>query len=145
MGNERQTLPQQKATRKPITISLPRFLSDLLDAELKRLNMRNRSQFIQQLLMDYFSSENTLLKARTVCGVLLVRYRAEITTEEAIQQLQHQHHEIVLYSTHLHINKKECLEIVAVEGNPTTIKHLVDEFRGISEVKYVGTLLQPKS
>ncbi len=130
--------------RKPITISLPKNLNDLLENELKRLNLKNRSQFIQQLLLDYFSQEEMLKTDTIFCGVILIRYLTERDTEQDIQQIQHLYHDIVLYTTHIHISKRECLEIIVVDGHGHSILELMNKLRPITNVKYVGSLLQPK-
>ncbi|MFH1327230.1 MAG: nickel-responsive transcriptional regulator NikR, partial [Candidatus Bathyarchaeota archaeon] len=58
--------------------------------------------------------------------------------QEALTDIQHKYEEIINSSMHIHIDKENCLEIIAVTGKIKAIKNLTQELikqRGVKQLK----------
>jgi CopG family nickel-responsive transcriptional regulator len=53
--------------------------------------------------------------------------------------MQHDFQKIIISTQHIHLDHKNCLEIIAVKGKPQEVKKLADTLRSIKGVKH-GTL-----
>ncbi len=104
-------------------VSLDEELLKALDAFVIENSLPNRSQAIRQLV------ERNLVEKKWQCnqivaGAIVLLYdhhKSDITAK--LNDIQHEHFEVILSSQHFHLNHDICLEIIAVKG---TAKHLTD-------------------
>ena len=56
-----------------------------------------------------------------------------------ITDIQHDYEKMIISTQHVHLDHDNCLEIVAVRGNPGEVQKLADTLQSIKGVKH-GTL-----
>jgi CopG family nickel-responsive transcriptional regulator len=56
-----------------------------------------------------------------------------------ITDIQHNYEKLIISTQHVHISHENCLEIIAIRGNPKDVQKLADTLQSIKGVKH-GTL-----
>ena len=54
-------------------------------------------------------------------------------------EIQHDYHDIVASTTHVHLDHDNCLEILAVKGSASVVKQLSEKLaivRGLKQIKW---------
>ncbi len=125
-----------------IGVSLPKNLLDEFDRIISTRGYSSRSEAIRDAIRNYISEYKWLESEKgEVVGVMVIVYDHNIKgVSDIIIDLQHDFGEIVTSSTHIHLNKDQCLELVLVRGRMEEIKKLVDKLsatRGVLNVKLI--------
>ncbi len=125
-----------------IGVSLPKNLLDEFDRIISTRGYSSRSEAIRDAIRNYISEYKWLESERgEVVGVMVIVYDHNVRgVSDVIIDLQHDFGEVVTSSTHIHLNKDQCLELVLVRGRMEEIKKLVDRLsatRGVLNVKLI--------
>ncbi len=125
-----------------IGVSLPKNLLDEFDRIISTRGYSSRSEAIRDAIRNYISEYKWLESEKgEVVGVMVIVYDHNVRgVSDVIIDLQHDFGEIVTSSTHIHLNKDQCLELVLVRGRMEEIKKLVDRLsatRGVLNVKLI--------
>lgn len=130
----------QKITR--VSLTLPQELLDELDRSLKAQRYASRSEAVRDALRDFLASYRwrSELKGEQL-GAILMLYEHDVRglTDE-LMDIQHGNSSIISAVQHLHVDAKNCLEIIIVRGAAKKIRRLVDRLgalRGIKQAKLV--------
>jgi CopG family nickel-responsive transcriptional regulator len=123
------------------SVSAPPELLREFDEMLERLS-QDRSKAIQQA-MRLFLSEHRWVEGPSsgeCAGAILIIYDHEVhEAEEELTDLQHDCREVINSTLHLHIDERNCLEIIAVRGRVSGVKDLIDRLsscRGVKQLKH---------
>lgn len=124
---------------KRFSISAPPELLDEFDGLIKKLG-QDRSKAIQQS-MRLFLSEHTWKEGASDCaGALVLVYDHEVhEAEESITDLQHDFREVINSTLHVHIDDRNCLEILALKGKVDRVKELINRIstcRGVKQIRH---------
>jgi len=110
----------------------------------KKKNYKNRSEAVRDLVRDALVTHQQENDEYIVAGCLLIFYDhhqrnllAELTT------VQHGFHDLILATTHFHIDHHNCLEMIVVKGNATQLRDLRDQIISIKGVKYGKLTVSP--
>ncbi|MGA8743154.1 MAG: nickel-responsive transcriptional regulator NikR [Terracidiphilus sp.] len=126
--------------------------SDLLkrfDDFISRLGYTNRSEAFRDLIRDRLVAEQTATPSAIVVGTVTLIYdhHAHGVTEK-LTEMQHANHELVVSTSHAHLDHDSCLEVLIVHGK----SRLVEEFagrliglKGVQHGRLVMTVAQPAS
>jgi CopG family transcriptional regulator, nickel-responsive regulator len=126
--------------------------SDLLkrfDDLISRLGYTNRSEAFRDLIRDRLVGEQTASVTATVVGTVTLIYdhHAHGVTEK-LTELQHAHHELVVSTSHAHLDHDSCLEVLIVHGKSGQIEEFAGRLIGLKGVQHgrlVMTVAQPAS
>ena len=130
----------QKITR--ISLTLPQELLDELDRSLKAQRYASRSEAFRDALRDFLASYRwrSGLKGEQL-GAILVMYEHDVRgLNEKLTEIQHENSSIISAVQHLHVDEKNCLEVLIVKGGAEKIRRLVDSLgalRGVKQAKLV--------
>jgi CopG family nickel-responsive transcriptional regulator len=119
-----------------IGISLDSNLLSAFDKLIKKQGYENRSEAIRDLIRHNISEEKLKNpKADAVAAVLLVydHHAARIT--EKLISLQHSHFLKTISSMHIHVNPRDCLEIIVLKGKVGEITKMAEKIVSIKNVK----------
>ena len=128
-----------------ISISVPPDLLNTFDETINRLGY-TRSKAIQTA-MRQFLTENIWIndEGGEVAGALTMIYNHETRgLEETLTDIQHDHRQVISSTIHVHLDERNCLEIVAVKGEVKTIQSLTKKLmteRGIKQMKLVTLMV----
>lgn len=128
----------KKGVRR-FSVSVPPDLLEDFDALLKKLG-QDRSKAIQQS-MRLFISEHTWKEDTFECaGAIVLVYDHDVhEAEKSLTDLQHEFREIINSTLHVHIDEKNCLEILALRGKVEKVKELINKIsacRGVKQLRH---------
>jgi len=128
-----------------IGVSLPKNLLDEFDRIISTRGYSSRSEAIRDAIRTYIAEYRWLESEKgEVVGVLVVLYDHNVKgVSDLLINVQHDFHEIITSSTHIHLNEDQCLEIILVKGKMERIKLLVDKIsatRGVLNVKLISAI-----
>jgi CopG family nickel-responsive transcriptional regulator len=109
-----------------LSLSIERPLFDRLEKLVKRSGYTNRSEFVRDLIRDRLV-EGEWAKDDEVLGTITLVYdhhRRQLS--EKLTHLQHHHHEEVLVTTHVHLTRHLCAEVILVRANAGQVRKLTD-------------------
>lgn len=121
------------------SVSIERELLSRFMREARRRKLGNRSEAIRGLIRDALVREEWAADEEIVGTITIVYDHHRRTLLDRLAAAQHDHHEAVLSTTHVHLDHANCLEIIAVRGNPSDVQRLMGMMKAIKGVKH-GTL-----
>jgi CopG family transcriptional regulator, nickel-responsive regulator len=128
-------------------MSLPNTLLDQFDKSMRNAGFADRSKAIQSSLYEFIYNnewKEKELDNSNGAGVLVILYDNHLFgTDTGSIQNQHEYTDIIVSSTHLHLDQDNCLETIMLRGKIKRIKifmKFISESRGIKSRKmhYVG-------
>lgn len=120
-------------------ISLEKYLLNKFDQLIKGRNYSNRSEAFRDLIRQELVKKEWQ-EGHEVAGAINLIYdhhKRELVNK--ITDIQHDFQKLIISTQHIHLDHNNCLEIVAVKGNPKEIQKLSDTLTSIRGVKH-GTL-----
>ena len=117
-------------------VSLEKDLLDTFDKLINRRKYTNRSEAIRDLIRQELLKKDWE-EDRQVAGAITFIYdHHQRDLLNKITDVQHDHQEIIQSSQHIHLDHHNCLEIVAVKGNSSSVIKLADTLKAIKGVKH---------
>jgi CopG family nickel-responsive transcriptional regulator len=130
-----------------IGIALDSGLLSRFDELTSRLGYSNRSEAFRDLIRDRLVAERTASPNSTVVGTVTLIYdHHEHGVTEKLTELQHAHHELVVSTSHAHLDHDSCLEVLIVHGKSGEIEKFAGRLIGLKGVQHgrlVMTVAQP--
>jgi CopG family transcriptional regulator, nickel-responsive regulator len=132
----------QKITRAGVTFP-PDLLEDF-DNITQKMGYDSRSKAIQDVIRLFVTERSWIQKddGTLHTGVILMVYEHDTRGLEAeLTESQHHHKNLITSTMHIHVNEKDCLEVIAIKGKVSEVKHLSDELTTRRGVKLVKTVM----
>ncbi len=100
-----------------IGIALDSDLLERFDHSIEKSGYTNRSEAFRDLIRDRLVREHTAAPDATVVGTvtLIFNHHAYGITEK-LTEAQHEHHDLVVSTSHAHLDHDSCLEVLIVHG-----------------------------
>ncbi len=122
------------------------FPPDLLrdfDDIIGKMGYESRSKAIQDAVRLYVSERKWIQEEDAVqTGVILMVYDHDIRgLESGLTESQHHHQELISSTMHIHLGERDCLEVIAVKGKGSEIRHLSDELATRRGVKILKSMI----
>lgn len=120
-------------------VSLENNLLKSLDLLMRQKGYTNRSEYIRDLVRNDLVQKAWASGSEVAGAIILVydHHQRELTT--ILTDIQHDYHELIVSGQHIHLDHHNCLEIIAVKGQPKKIEELSNRLRAAKGVKH-GTL-----
>ncbi len=132
-------MPQKEIVR--FGVSLPNSLLKELDSFIDETGFANRSEAIRAAIRLLINKHKTFEKEEANIGVISLIYDHEKHgCQEEITEKQHLFHDIVMSSTHIHL-EEDCLETIICLGEGRKIKKLFKELETVKGVKLADSIL----
>ncbi len=130
------------------SVSMSRDLLEKFDAFIKRRGYVSRSEAIRTLVRDALIEDSIETDPDAeVFGTLTMIYDHEVRgITEKITHIQHGYLGEIRSAVHVHVDRKNCLEVVIFQGRAKKLRKLVDELsalRGVKNVRFVFTTVEP--
>jgi len=126
--------------------------SDLLkrfDRSLARRGYTNRSEAFRDLIRDRLVAEQTSEPDAIAVGTVTLIYDHHAHgVSEKLTGLQHEHHELVVSTSHAHLDHDSCLEVLIVHGRAAQVRQFADQLialKGVQHGRLVTTAPQSSS
>jgi CopG family nickel-responsive transcriptional regulator len=108
------------------SFSIESSLLERMETLAQRRGYSNRSEFLRDLIRDGLVQERWREDARVLGTLTLVYDHAAHQLGRRLTSVQHDHHEIVLASTHVHLDARLCAEMIMMRGNAGDLYALAD-------------------
>ncbi len=104
----------------------------------------SRSEAVRDFIRDSLLQEKWTLGDEMVAGTILLFYDHHSTNlVNEMMNIQHDYHEMVLTSTHIHVDHNNCLELIVVKGKSKLLKELSDKLIPLKGVFYGKLTVAP--
>ncbi len=112
-----------------LSFSIEKPLLEQLEKLRKLSKYANRSEFIRDMIRQQLV-ERQWQDDRETLGTITLLYNHHLhKLSEKLTDLQHDHHQSILVSTHVHLDKHLCAEVLLVKGRASRIRQLADLLR----------------
>ena len=118
------------------SVSLEETLLSKFDKEIKKDNYPTRSKAIKDLIRESLIKKEWV-KGKNVVGTITLVYdhhKRELTSK--IMDIQHDYHNVIVSSQHVHLDHDNCLEVVIVKGETKDIVSLERKLKTTKGIKY---------
>jgi len=120
-----------------IGIALDSDLLKKFDRFIGRQGYTNRSEAFRDLIRDRLVSEQTAAPNTIVVGTVTLIYdHHEHGVGEKLTELQHEHHGLVVSTSHAHLDHDSCLEVLIVHGKSSEVEQFADRLIGLKGVQH---------
>jgi CopG family nickel-responsive transcriptional regulator len=118
-------------------ISMDSRLLETFDQMVTRKGYSNRSEAIRDLIRGKLVDITWAEEDQEVVGTITLVYDHEThELSDRLIDLQHEFHDGVISSLHVHLDPHNCLEVLVVRGTSKKVKHFADRIIAIRGVKH---------
>jgi CopG family nickel-responsive transcriptional regulator len=118
-------------------VSLDEALLNKFDPFIARLGYKSRSEALRDLIRERLVAEEWQNDKSPAMGVLSLVYSHEVRElAKKLTDIQHRHLGIILSTTHIHMDKHNCLEVVILKGPGKEIREVADQLLSSKGVKH---------
>jgi len=119
------------------TVSVPQKLAKQLDRMTREKGYDNRSLAVADMIRDQLVEHHQNYGDRDIAGTITLVYdHHKQHVQAALTDIQHDHHDVIISTLHVHLDHDNCLEVLAVRGKAGTIKKIADELIAAKGVKH---------
>lgn len=120
-----------------IGVAIDSELLERFDRSIERNGYTNRSEAFRDLIRDRLVSEQTAAPTTTVVGTVTLIYDHHAHgVGEKLTELQHAFHQLVVSTTHAHLDHDSCLEVLIVHGKSAEVEQFADRLIGLKGVQH---------
>ncbi len=119
------------------SISMPAALAHQLDALVGAKGYANRSQAVAELVRSRLVEHHQELGDREIAGTITLVYdHHKPHLQTALTDIQHDHHDVIISTMHVHLDHHNCLEVLVVRGQGNVIRAIADALLAAKGVKH---------
>lgn len=124
-------------------VSLNEKLLKEFDRFIASKGYTNRSEAIRDLIREKLVEREWETGEKETVGTITIVYDHE--TRELLEKLthfQHQHLDLIISTTHVHLDEHNCLEVLIVKGKGKKIKDIANKListKGVKHGKLIAT------
>ena len=127
----------KKETVSRFSISLPPSLLQQFDEMSKEKGYDNRSLAIGDMMRDSLVEHRQKFGNEDIAGTITLVYdHHKQHVQAALTDIQHDHHEVIVSTVHVHLDHDNCLEVLVVRGKAAVVKRIADELISAKGVKH---------
>lgn len=110
------------------TISLDDQLAAQFDQLIRERGYDNRSEAVRDLIRSRLNEQRLAEDTAPYCVATLsyVYRHHELGLSERVAELQHQHHDLVVATTHVHLDHDHCLETAILRGRTAAVRQFAE-------------------
>ncbi|NTV02206.1 MAG: nickel-responsive transcriptional regulator NikR [Chlorobiaceae bacterium] len=119
-------------------ISLDRELIDAFDRHIAEQQYKSRSEAIRDLIREELVRKKWA-EGGTVAGAIVMTYdhhKRELVNR--LLDIQHDFHDIIISTQHVHLDHGNCLEVIAVKGQAPQVERLSTALKVLVGVKHLN-------
>ena len=125
------------------SVSLPGQLVEAFDASIETKGYATRSEAVRDLMRQNLVDEQWETIGEAVIGTVTIVYDHHTRElSSVLNSLQHDLHESIVCTTHVHVDAHHCLEVIVVRGSGEQVRSIADRListRGVKHGKLVCT------
>jgi CopG family nickel-responsive transcriptional regulator len=118
-------------------VSIEQDLIKKFDRHIAHAGYDTRSEAIRDLIRARLVEEGVQDPGAAATGVLSLVYdHHKRELEEHLTGLQHDHHEMIIATTHVHLDHHNCLEVILLKGTVGEIREIGSALASFKGVKH---------
>lgn len=125
-------------------VSLEEGLLKKFDRHIKKNKYTNRSEAVRDLIREELVKKEWM-ENKEVTGAITIVY--DHHTRELVNKIldiQHDYHDFILSTQHIHLDHHNCFEIIVTRGKSKDIEELFQLLKSAKGVKHAGFLMATK-
>jgi CopG family nickel-responsive transcriptional regulator len=123
------------------SVSVEEDLLKKFDEYCQQEQFATRSEAVRQLIHDRLTSRVWERGTHLVAGTLTLVYDHHRTQlGERLAQLQHDHNDLIVATTHVHLTHDVCLEVIILRGPAARLQQIAAQLKGLKGI-YKGELV----
>jgi CopG family nickel-responsive transcriptional regulator len=127
----------KNSTVTRLSVSLPSGLLPQLDAMVREKSYSNRSLAVADMIRDRLVEHRQHFGDEEIAGTITLVYDHHThNVQGALTGIQHDHHQVILSTMHVHLDHHNCLEVLVVRGQASVIRKIADEMIAAKGVKH---------
>lgn len=118
-------------------VSIPQELVESFDESIRKKGYANRSEAIRDMMRDYLVEGEWESESGDVVGTVTIVFdheKRDLTN--ALTALQHESHDAILCTTHVHLDHHNCLEVIVVKGAAENVRSIAESLISMKGVKH---------
>lgn len=120
-----------------IGVAIDEDLLARFDRLLEQRNYPNRSEAFRDLIRAELEAETVKDPVAEVVGSLTLVYDHHVRMlSDKLLDLQHEFHEAILSTLHVHLDHDNCLEVLLIRGPAGRVRHIADALISTKGVKH---------
>jgi CopG family nickel-responsive transcriptional regulator len=120
-----------------IGVALDSELLERFDRLIASQGYTNRSEAFRDLIRDRLVKERTAAPQAQVAGTVTLIYDHHASgVSEKLTELQHANRELVVSTSHAHLDHDSCLEVLIVHGKSALVEQFADRLIGLKGVQH---------
>lgn len=119
-------------------VSLEKELLRSFDERIKEKKYTNRSEAIRDLIREDLVKKEWQEGKEVAGSITLVYNHHKRELVNLLIDIQHDHHDTILSTQHIHLDDDNCLEIIVIKGKPKEIEELYGKLKSAKGVKHGG-------
>ena len=128
-------MKKESVTR--FSVSLPGKLLEQLDDMTSEKGYDNRSLAIADMIRAHLVEHRQNTGNEEIAGTITLVYdHHKQHVQAALTDIQHDHHEVIISTVHVHLDHHNCLEVLVVRGKAVLVKKIADELIAAKGVKH---------
>jgi len=112
-----------------ISLSIEGPLLKRLEKMVKAHKYTNRSEFVRDMIRERLVEQEWQRDQQAVGTITLVYDHHARLLSEKLTGLQHRHHDLILATTHVHLDEHLCVEMILAKGPAGEISTVTDLLR----------------
>jgi len=117
-------------------VSLEKELLAKFDRHIKEKNYPTRSKAIGDLIRENLVKKEWMEGGEVVGAITLVYNHHKRELVDRLTDLQHDFHQLIISSQHVHLDRDNCMEIVVAKGKPEQVEELAYRLKSTKGVKH---------
>jgi len=115
-------------------VSLGKDLLERFDALIAERGYDNRSEAFRDLIRGALVEQEWREGGEVAGAITLVYEHHKKDLVGRLTDIQHEAHDVIISTQHIHLDHDHCLEILAVRGRSADVRRLADSLRSIKGV-----------
>lgn len=123
-------------------VSVEKELLSAFERLRTKIGYTSRSEAIKDFMRDFLVKEKWRAGNQNVTGVISIVYdHDKRTLPDKLIDLQHRRLANIISTMHIHIDERNCLEVIILKGRGRAIRKIANEIKTIKAVKHVRLIM----
>ena len=125
-------------------VSLEEDLLVKFDNHIKKHKYTNRSEALRDMIREELVKKEWTENKEVTGAITLVYDHHTRELVNKVLDVQHDHHDCILSTQHIHLDHHICFEIIVTKGKSKEIEALYQKLKSIRSVKHAGFMMATK-
>lgn len=119
-------------------VSMEEKLLTVFDRFIEKEGYKNRSEAIRDIIRKEFVDEEWEKGSTVAGGIMIVYDHHGRELVQKIMDIQHDSHDVIISTQHVHMDHHNCLEIIVVKGRADAIRKIYNLLKALKGVKFAS-------